>query len=37
MHSLHLSSGPFTDGSSVGGPATGVSWAAERYLGGSVP
>ena len=37
MHSLHPSSGHFTDGSSVGGPAIGVSWTAGVYLGGSVP
>ena len=36
MHSLQLSSGPFTDGSSVGGPATGASWAVGVCLGGSV-
>ena len=37
MHSFHPSSTPFTDGSSVGGPATGISWAAGVCLGGSVP
>jgi hypothetical protein len=36
MHLLHPSSTPFTDGS-VGGPASGVSWAAGVSLGGSVP
>ena len=37
MHSFHPSSRLFTDGSSVGGPATGVSGVVGICLEGSVP